>query len=1340
MTDYPTIHSSIAVVGIACRLPQAPDPQSFWQLLRNGVDAITEAPADRWPADSAVRRGGFLTDLDRFDAGFFGISPREAAVMDPQQRLVLELSWEALEDAGIVPASLHGSRTAVFAAAMSDDYAKLSHGLGPRVVTAHTATGLERGVIANRVSYTLGLRGPSLTVDTAQSSSLVAVQLACESLRAGESSLAIAAGVNLNVLAEGYLVAERFGGLSPDGHCHTFDARANGYVRGEGGGVVVLKPLEQALADGDRVYCVIRGGAVSNDGASSSLTTPDRSAQEETLRLAYQRAGVDPALVQYVELHGTGTWLGDPIEAAALGSVLGRIRQDGSALPVGSVKTNIGHLEGAAGIAGLLKAILCIQHRELPASLNFATPNPEIPLAELDLRVQTVLSDWPQAEQPLIAGVSSFGMGGTNCHLVLSELMPAVEFPQPSMAELPPAAAFLLSARSPAALGAQAGRLREQLEQRPDARLLDLAYSLATTRSHFEHRAALLADDRAELLDGLDALLSDRPSARLRTGTELHGRTAFLFTGQGSQRPAMGRALYQEFPYYAEAFDEICGHFDPLLDRSLRELIFADQGSAEAALLDQTGYTQPALFAVEVALFRLLDSWGLRPDYLAGHSIGEVAAAQVAGVLSLPDACTLVAARGWLMQQLPAGGAMVSIRASETEILPLLAGLESQVSIASINGPRATVIAGEADAVRAIAERCAESGHKTKALAVSHAFHSPLMDPMLAEFADVLAGLDYRPPRIPLVSNLTGELASAAEVCSPDYWVRHVRQPVRFADGLRALEAAEVTTFIELGPAAVLSAMGRECLDPAGAIFIPLLRADRPEVRQLTGALASAHVHGATVDWQAVYAGSDARRIELPSYAFQRERHWVQDPTDTPTMEPDTAEPATALPVVTGSAALTGSTALGALRSRLTERTEDERLPELLELVSSQAAAVLGHYSTDQIESRRAFKALGFDSMSAVELRQVLAEHTGLELPSSLLFDYPTPLSLARHLQAEIFGGGPTAGRPAPGSPVDADPIVLVGMACRLPGNADSPDQLWQLVTTGTDAIGDFPTDRDWDLERLLHPDRSRDGSSFARAGGFLPGAADFDADFFGISPREASAMDPQQRLLLETSWEALERAGINPGTLEGSATGVFVGATYQDYGPRLNEPGNGAEGYLLTGNTPSVISGRIAYSLGLEGPAVTVDTACSSSLVALHLAAQSLRAGECSLAIAAGVTVLSNPGMFVEFSRQRGLAADGRCKAFGAGADGTGWSEGVGVVLVERLSDARRNGHRVLAVVAGSAVNSDGASNGLSAPNGPSQQRVIRAALASAGLGCSDVDAVEAHGTGTTLGDPIEA
>ncbi|WP_344469791.1 type I polyketide synthase, partial [Kitasatospora kazusensis] len=1342
---------AIAITGLSCRLPQAANPAAFWQLLSAGVDAITDAPTDRFGDMLAGRpggRAGFLDRIDRFDAAFFGISPREAVTMDPQQRLMLELGWEALEDAGIVPGELAGTRTGVFVGAIWDDYATLLQRSGAQSLTQHTFTGVQRGLIANRLSYTLGLRGPSLTIDAAQSSSLLAVHMAVESLLRGESTLALAGGVNLSIITDSTARSASFGGLSPDARCYTFDARANGYVRGEGGGVVVLKPLARALADGDPVYCVIRGSATNNDGATPGLTVPSSQAQAEVIRLACEKAGVAPAAVQYVELHGTGTPVGDPIEAAALGDALGSSRSPELPLRVGSVKTNVGHLEGAAGIVGLLKTALSIRHRRLPASLHYETPNPAIDMAGLRLRVQHEDGEWPSPGAPLVAGVSSFGVGGTNCHVVVTEPPHAAEQPaQPAPGQYPAAATalpWLISGRTENAVRAQATRLAAALESTPGIDPVDVAWSLATTRTSFEHRAVVLGTDSAGLRQRLDLLAQGQDAPGLVRGVGAdRGRTVFVFPGQGSQWDGMALELLETSPVFREAMAECAAALAEYVDWNLLDVLC---GAPDAPGLDEVDVVQPALFAVMVSLARLWESLGVRPDAVVGHSQGEIAAAHIAGALSLADAARVVALRSRALITLAGQGGMASVALPVDRTEALIAPWGERLAIAAVNGSGAVVVSGAADAIDELLAAAEQQEVRARRIQVDYASHSPQVEAIRERLLDELAPISPRDGDIPFYSSVTGELLDTAGLDAA-YWYTNLRQPVRFDLAVQALRAAGHGTFIESSPHGVLTFAINETLEEAGAeevLVLGTLRRGEDSWRSFLGSLAELHVSGAAVDWSTLIADRAPQRIALPGYAFQRERYWPQAPTADQATEAAAFWPtATAEPEPPEESELPeeSQTARRAARAtpwaqRLAGLSAGEQHEVVLDLVRSNAAIVLGHLSADVVDSGRTFKELGFDSPLAVELRNRLSGAVGFRLPAALVYNRPTPVAVARYLLGELLGSSEHG--PARTTAVSDEPIAIVGMACRFPGGVSTPDGLWQLVADGVDAIGDFPENRGWNLAELYDPEPGTAGKTYARRGGFLYDAGLFDAAFFGITPREATAMDPQQRLLLETSWEAVERAGIDPAQLSGSRTGVFVGAMSQEYGPRLHEGTDGYGGFLLTGNTASVASGRISYTFGLEGPAVTVDTACSSSLVALHLAAQALRQGECGLALAGGVAVMATPGMFVEFGHQRGLSLDGRCKAFAAASDGTSWAEGAGMVLLERLSDAKANGHQVLAVIRGSAVNQDGASNGLTAPNGPSQERVIRAALANARLTADQVDAVEAHGTGTTLGDPI--
>nr|WP_276469494.1 type I polyketide synthase [Micromonospora tulbaghiae] len=1733
----------IAVVGMACRFPGGVgSPEALWGVVGSGVDVVSAAPADRgW---GRGWRGGFLVGAADFDAELFGISPREALAMDPQQRLLLETAWEGLERAGIDPMSLRGSRTGVFAGSNGEWYGAVRGDDGGSMMGTATS------FLAGRVSYSFGFEGPAVTVDTACSSSLVAIHLAAQSLRSGESSLALAGGVTV---MSSPLVLEEFerqGGLASDGRCRAFGVGADGTVLGEGVGVLVLERLSDARRGGRRVLAVVRGSAVNQDGASNGLTAPNGPSQQRVIRQALASAGVVASGVDVVEGHGTGTRLGDPIEAQALLATYGAGRGGGGPLWLGSVKSNIGHTQAAAGVAGVIKMVMAMRWGVLPASLHVDEPSPFVDWSVGGVELLTVSRPWPVVDRPRRAGVSSFGISGTNAHVILEQgeesgvVGPVVEGPVP----------LLLSGHSVQAVRDQAARLGDWLaaaDADGDAvgvggvGVGGVASGLIRSRAVLDYRAVVVAGDRGEAVAGLAGV-----SPVVAGSAPVVG---FVFSGQGAQRWRMGEGL-RRFPVFRDVLEEVCGCFP-----GLGEVLFG--GDAEA--VTATGWAQPGLFAVEVALFRLLESWNVRPGVLVGHSIGEVAAAHVAGVLSLPDACRLVSARAGLMQALPVGGVMAAVEATEAEV-SVLVEVEPLVSVAAVNASRAVVVSGDEAGVRRVVAGL--PGRRVRWLPVSHGFHSPLMEPMLADFAAVCEGLTFHPPRLPMVSTVTG---GEADWTDPGYWVEQVRATVRFADAVRA--GGDVDRWVEIGPDTVLAPMiAADDRDAVG-----LLRRDRDEVHTLLTGVGHLWASGTPVDWTTIVP--DHGPVDLPTYPFQHQRYWpahrtppttdgadwryvvrweaVQEPKQsssdgvwllvaeeghelteqcaavlastgrTPVVVvaeagtsraglaaqlrdvlagrpaegvlrlgsggddrrqvetlatlmqaladaevdgrlwqtttgavavgpdetvrpwqaavwgmgqvaaleepqrwgglidlPGEIDPEVAARLVRqvtgasgedqvalraggayarrlargttgtgrpweprGTVLVTGGTgALGAhaarwlarngadhvvlasrrgpdaecaedLRAELEDagvrvtvaacdiadrealaallgRIEDEhpltgvihaagvgeyrpllettaddadevlaaktqgaanlddllghrpldafvlyssvaaawgyaggaryaaanayldglarqrhdrglaatsiawgswagagmaltapervlerngvrtmapetavqalrrvadqphvivadiawerftptytvarpspllaglpevaeilrpaapesdaassalaglsaaeRRTELLQLIREEAARVLGHESGEAIGTDRAFRDLGFDSLTAVEFRDRLGRRIEMPLPGTLVFDHPTAVRLAEHLDGLIAGSAPET--PAgPDLAASDEPIAIVGMACRFPAGVRSPEELWQLVMDGTDAVMPFPTDRGWDLDLLGDPDPQRPGTSRAREGAFLSDAADFDAAFFGISPREALAMDPQQRLLLETAWEAVERAGMDPSALRATPTGVFVGMSEQNYADHLRGSGAEFDGHLLTGNTASVASGRLAYVLGLEGPAVTVDTACSSSLVAIHLAAQSLRSGESSLALAGGVTVMSTPEAFVEFTRQGGLAPDGRCKSFAGAADGTGWGEGVGVLVLERLSDARRGGRRVLAVVRGSAVNQDGASNGLTAPNGPSQQRVIRQALASAGVVASGVDVVEGHGTGTRLGDPIEA
>ncbi|WP_433550579.1 SDR family NAD(P)-dependent oxidoreductase [Micromonospora zamorensis] len=2000
----------IAVVAMACRYPgQAASPEQLWRLLADGVDAISEFPTNRgWDPDiyhpdpehtgkTYARHGGFLHDADQFDPDFFGISPREALAMDPQQRLLLETSWETFEQAGIPTDTLRGSDTGIFTGVITQGYGDMRR--PPEDLEGYFLTGTTTSVASGRVAYTYGLEGPAVTIDTACSSSLVAVHLAAQALRSGECSLALAGGVTVMATPGIFTEFSRQRGLSPDGRCKSFADSADGTGFSDGVGMLLLEKLSDARRNGHPILGIIRGSAVNQDGASNGLTAPNGPAQQRVITQALANARLTPTDIDAVEAHGTGTTLGDPIEAQAILATYGQNRT--TPLWLGSIKSNIGHTQAAAGVAGIIKMLMAMHHQHLPHTLHIDQPSTHIDWTTGHVALLTQAQPWTTGNRPRRAAVSSFGISGTNAHLILEEpptpetaAAPTTDNPttdNPATGDPVTGDTVLLplSGKTPQAVRDYATRLHQHLTEQPDLNPHHVAHTLAA-RTHFEHRATVTA-----------AQLPDLAAGHLPITHTTRGKTAFLYPGQGAQHPGMGHHLYHHHPVFADTITTL----STALNLDLPALMWGNRTHE----LDHTINTQPVLFAYETALHHLLAHHGVTPDYLAGHSIGEITAAHVSGILTLPDACTLITARAQLMNTLPTGGTMLAAHTTVDTITPYL----DDVTIAAINSPTSLVLAGTTTAIHNANTRLTHNGIRTQHLTVSHAFHSPLMDPILNEFRTTIAHIHHHPARIPIISTLTGQPLTTV---TPEHWTQHLRHTVAFTHAITTLNNNGVTHHIEIGPHPTLTPHITTTTTVAATAV-----QNKNRTIDLTDALATIHTHGTTINWHTLH--NHHQHTPLPTYPFQHQPYWLHpapitdlaasgltpsghpllgllveldrdglllsgrlslsaqpwladhtvagrallpatafldlalhaaelldcdvveeltleaplvinatepvqvqltvdapdddgrrtlnirslppggdraglrhatgvlapageaedhpavgswppaaDPVDLtdayerlsdrgydygPAFQglrtafrhdnglhaeavlPDTvtgseyalhpalldaamhtavltardsdevelpfswagvrlhsrgartlrvrldrtgphsasltgvddtgmlvvsiddlttrplrlsgtgeaerslfrlawvkgprpagpavsvsaeydlgtadpaavrdsagpdavvvrvaadgddmaaethrltaaaldliqewlsgevpagcrlvfvsrgaitgADPAAAavnglvrsaqnehpdrfvlvdtdgtanlgaalatgqaelalkdgamlVPRLTlasagstasldpdGTVLITGGTgALGAIvarhlavasgvrrlvlagrrgpdapgaaelardlrdlgvavtiaacdaadprqlaalldaipedqpltavvhaagvlddavitelsrpgldavlrakvdaswnlhrqtrhldlaafvlfssaagtlgapgqanyaaantfldalaqhrqalglpavslawgwwqqedgmagglgdadrdrlrrsglealptaealslfdavtaeqghlvparfdRAALRAQSESGVLPALLSelvplsgrrrrqdgggqdwrrrmaalgtderriavhaFVRGQVATILGHAAPEAVDPERALNELGLDSLTAVELRNRLSAATGLRLPSTLAFDYPSVSALGELLLGMVGDtAAPAEPRAVARTAASDEPIAVVSMACRYPGQASSPEQLWRLLADGIDAITEFPTNRGWDPD-IYHPDPERTGKTYARHGGFLHDADRFDPDFFGISPREALAMDPQQRLLLETSWETFEQAGIPTATLRGSDTGIFTGVMYDDYGTRLGRAPDGFEGHLATGSASSVASGRVAYTYGLEGPAVTIDTACSSSLVAVHLAAQALRSGECSLALAGGVTVMATPGIFMEFSRQRGLSPDGRCRSFSDGADGTGWGEGAGMLLLEKLSDARRNGHPILGVIRGSAVNQDGASNGLTAPNGPAQQRVITQALANARLTPADIDAIEAHGTGTRLGDPIEA
>ncbi|NES40467.1 type I polyketide synthase [Moorena sp. SIO2C4] len=908
----------IAVIGIGCRFPGGVDsPETYWKLLQEARDLRTEIPKDRWDVDLYydsdpdvpnkiyVRQGYFLQQpVDQFEPEFFGISGTEAANMDASQRLLLEVTWEALENAGISPKSLKNTDTGVYVGQMTNDYAVIGTNRPDKLPDFYLGIGSNMGMSAGRIAYILGLQGPTLFLDTSCSSSLVALHLACQSLRSRESNLSLVGGVNLMLAPNTTHVLCKGKALSPDSRCKTFDASADGFARGEGCGIVVLKRLRDALADSDRILALVKGSAINHDGPSSGFTVPNQQAQKKVIHQALNNAKVNPLQISYVECHGTGTSLGDPLEVRALDEVYCQQRTKEQLLFLGAVKSNIGHLEAAAGIAALIKVVLALQHQEIPANLHFNQPNPRINWEQIPVKVPTKAFPWLKGEKPRLAGISGFGMSGTNAHVILEEAPIPVkskssratggqkqvlkdskgaklkreEYLERSLHLL------TLSAKTQTALDELVSSYENYLKAHPELGVADICYTANTGRTHFNHKLAVVASNQQELVDKLRQQQEGEEVVGIYSGDLPNNSTvpeiALLFTGQGSQYVNMGRQLYQQAPTFREAInqcEEILSSLETFPNKLLQEILYPADDLSDSSLLDQTAYTQPALFAIEYALFKLWQSWGIKPDVVMGHSVGEYVAATVAGVFSLEAGLKLIAARGSLMQKLPAGGAMVSVMASKSKVLETLKAMSrsEKVAIAAINGPQSIVISGEAEAVEAIATHLESVGIKTKQLQVSHAFHSPLMEPMLAEFEDIANQLTYNQPRIPLISNVTGTKTDNS-IATGKYWVNHVRQPVQFVQSMKTLHQEGYELFLEIGPKPILLGMGRQCLPEEMGVWLPSLRPGVDEWQQMLSSLGQLYVQGAKVDWFKFDQNYNREKVILPTYPFQRERYWVE--------------------------------------------------------------------------------------------------------------------------------------------------------------------------------------------------------------------------------------------------------------------------------------------------------------------------------------------------------------------------------------------------------------------------------------------------------------------------------
>lgn len=1025
----------IAIIGIGCRFPGANSPQEFWELLKTGKNAVTEVPLQRWdidkyyhqdpdiPGTMNTRWGGFLENIDQFDAHFFGISPRECQHIDPQQRLILEVAWEALENGGIIPETLSGSQTGVFIGLSNQDYHRLLYQDSTRC-DAYCSTGTSPAIAANRLSYLLNLQGPSLTLDTACASSLVAVHLACRSLRDNESNLALVGGVNLIISPNQTIAFSRNRMMSPDGKCKTFDAAANGYVRGEGCGVVVLKPLEDAIKDGNNIQAIIRGSAINQDGLSQGLTAPNSLAQQRVIRQALVDAEVEPSDISYVETHGTGTTLGDPIEVKSLKKVLMKGRNTEETCWLGSVKTNIGHLESAAGIAGLIKTVLCLQNREIPAVLHFKQLNPYISLKKTAFVIPTTCETWNIKEGSRLAGVSSFSFGGTNAHIIVEE---AAGLGQQKNADIEknnsdrPVHILTLSAKTEKALGNLVQDYYTYLQPQQSSQLPDICFSANTGRSKFEYSLAMVSESIEQLKQQLEGLIRGETVAGCFQGQvteESDPKVAFLFTGQGSQYVKMGQQLYKTCPSFRQVIDECDRILRPYLDKSLVDLLhdlplassYQDEGTNKS-LLDETFYTQPILFSLEYALAKLWQSWGVNPTVVMGHSVGEYVAACLAGVFSLEDGLKLIAARGKLMQSLPKNGLMVAVLATVEKANDIINPYQNKVAIAAINGARNLVISGESEAIEKVIESLNQQEIKTRKLTVSHAFHSSLMQPILEDFRKVAENINYFLPNIEIISNVTGT-SIKEEITKPDYWVNHIELPVNFYGGVESLLKQDCEILLEIGAKPVLLSMARiiienETIDnnqKNSYSYLPSLRPGKADWEQMLESLAQLSVKGYRIDWHQFEQDYVRSTLSLPTYPWQRSHYWFEENHSNLKVQ-ETSNLSTKkdykIAQLKNNINITKAIKrkkLSNFINKVKNSYKNEQLFLIIEYLQEQVAIVLGLNKSQAPGPKVGFFQMGMDSLMAVELRNKLEATFELELSTTLAFNYPNIKTLSTYL------------------------------------------------------------------------------------------------------------------------------------------------------------------------------------------------------------------------------------------------------------------------------------------------------------------------------------------------------
>ena len=1114
-------NTDIAIIGMSCRYPGANNCQELWENLKNGVDSVTEIPPGRWegknwyhpdpehPDTSYSKWGGFLEGVDKFDPFFFQIAPAEAKFIEPQQRIFLEVAYHAIEDAGYAADSLKGKKCGVFVGAANGDYSKLLSMSGLET-NRQVMTGTSLSVLPARIAYYLDLRGPAMAIETACSSSLVAIHQACESIQRGETELAIAGGVALMLTPMQNIITSQFQMVSPQGRCRTFDASASGVVWGEGCGVILLKRYDRAVQDNDRIYGVVKGSGINYDGNTNGITAPSSQSQVELETMVYDKFGINPETIGYVEAHGTATSLGDPIEIDALTEAFSQYTNNQQFCAIGSLKTNIGHTAWAAGVASVIKAVLCLKHQKLVPSLHFKQSNPHIEFENTPFYVNTEFKDWEAiAGIPRRAAVSSFGFSGTNAHLVLEEaaspgnrqqatgnsdkqhyqatgnrqqatvtrsvtnrrgdtdLMGAsrtdapVEThhaPRPRVPASPrhliepPLHLLTLSAKTATALDQLVSNYYNYLATHPELKLADVCYTANTGRAHFNHRLVVIGSNQQQLQDKLLQYKLGEEVAGICSGELPNNKTtpkiAFLFTGQGSQYLNMGRQLYQQAPVFRQALDQCDSILSAELEHSLLEVIYPAAGNSSQNLLDQTAYTQPALFAVEYALFQLWRSWGIKPDAVMGHSVGEYVAATVAGVFSLEDGLKLISARGRLMQQLPSGGEMVAVMASKSKVEQLIGPYAEKVAIAAINGPETVVISGVAETIKDIVSKLEIEGVKTKQLQVSHAFHSPLMTPMLSEFAHIASQLTYHLPQIPLVSNVTGKMIDD-RITNVQYWVNHIRQPVRFAESIQTLHGKGYQVFLEIGPKPILVGMGRQCLSENLAVWLPSLRPGVVEWQQILSSLANLYVRGFKVDWSALYRYDLPQKVRLPTYPFQRQRYWV----DTIAHQQQTGinfPENISVPLINllhqgetkklaEKLEKTGKLSPEQLKNlpnfleilvaqyqqeivtdkqqksppinsnpeildKLQGASRKERLEILKSYIKSQVALLIGLDSSQLPDTNQGFAEMGMDSLMAIELKKKLETTLLINLSSTLAFNYPNIAALSRYILEDVMG------------------------------------------------------------------------------------------------------------------------------------------------------------------------------------------------------------------------------------------------------------------------------------------------------------------------------------------------